>query len=195
MEWFSSLEWFDRVYWVVALIGSIFFLIMLVTTFIGGDIDMDSDIGGAEVSFDIDGGGFHFFTIKNLIAFFTIFGWSGIAAIEADQSNGMVIFISIACGLIMMLIMATLFYLISRLNDSGTLDTKNAIGAVGDVYLTVGKERSRIGKVNVRIQGAIRELEALTDDDEDLTQGAVIKVMDVTSNGILIIKKLNDKNK
>ena len=193
MEWFSSLEWFDKIFWIVALVGSVFFLIMLVTTFIGGDVDMDSDIGGAEVNFDIDGGGFHFFTIKNLVAFFTIFGWSGIAAIDAGLSKGMVIFIAMLSGLLMMLVMATLFFLISKLNDSGTLVTKNAIGAIGDVYLTVGKSRSKIGKVNVRIQGALRELEALTDEDVDLKQGAVVKVKDVTTNGILIIEKLNDK--
>jgi hypothetical protein len=193
MEWFSSLEWFDKMFWIVALVGSILFLVMLIATFIGGDIDADGDIGGSSVSFDLDSGGFHFFTIKNLIAFFTIFGWSGIAAIEADLSKGMVIFVAISSGLLMMLIMATLFFLISRLNDSGTLVTENAIGAIGDVYLTVGASRSRIGKVNVRIQGALRELEALTDDETDLTQGMVVKVKEVTTNGILIIEKLNDK--
>lgn len=193
MEWFSSLEWFDKIFWIVAIIGSTFFIVMLISTFIGGDVDMDSDIGGAEVDFDIDGGGFHFFTIKNLIAFFTIFGWSGIAAIEADLSKGMVVLVAMASGILMMLIMATLFFLINKLNDSGTLVTKNAIGAIGDVYLTVGNKRSRIGKVNVRIQGALREMEALTDEKEDLKQGTVVKVKDVTTNGILIVEKLNDK--
>ena len=38
------------------------------------------------------------------------------------------------------------------------------------------------------MQGALRELEALTDHDEDLTQGNVIKVVEVTKNGILIIE-------
>jgi hypothetical protein len=193
MEWFNSLEWFDKIFWVVAFIGSIFFLIMLVTTFVGGDVDMDSDIGGAEVDFDVDGGGFHFFTIKNLVAFFTIFGWAGIGAIDAGLSKAMVIFVAFSSGLLMMLVMATLFYMISKLNDSGTLITKNAIGAIGDVYLTVGASRSRIGKVNVRIQGALRELEGLTDDKEDLEQGTVVKVIDVTTNGILIIEKLKAK--
>lgn len=193
MEWFSSLEWFDKIFWIIAIIGSVFFLIMLVTTFIGGDIDMDSDIGGVEVDFDLDGGGFHFFTIKNLVAFFTILGWAGIAAIEADLTKGMVVFVAMSSGLLMMLVMATLFFLISKLNDSGTLVTSNAIGAIGDVYLTVGNQRSRIGKVNVRIQGALRELEALTDEKTDLKQGVVVKVKDVTTNGILIVEILNDK--
>lgn len=183
MDWFTELVWFHKIFWIIALIGSVFFLIMLVATFIGGDVD--GEIG--EV--DFDSGGFHFFTIKNLIAFFTIFGWAGIAAIEADLSKGLVILIAFVSGFMMMLVMATLFYFISKLNDSGTLITSNAIGTIGDVYLTLGKNRSKIGKVNIKIQGAIRELEALTDEEDDLKQGTVIKVLEVTNNGILIVEK------
>ena len=188
MEWFTNLDWFAQTFWIIALIGSLFFLIMLVATFIGGDIDADVD---ADVDFDVDGGGFHFFTIKNLIAFFTIFGWSGIAALDADF--GKLATIATLCGIVMMLIMATMFYFVSKLNDSGTLNIQNAIGAIGEVYLTVGAERSRIGKVSVRIQGSLREMEALTDEDKDLATGTVVSVRDVTSNGILIIDRLTNK--
>lgn len=189
MEWFAEMEWFSKVFWIIAAIGSIFFLIMLVTTFVtgGADVDIDADM---DADFDMDGGGFHFFTIKNLVAFFTIFGWSGIAAIDADMSKPITILIATICGLVMMFIMALLFYLVNKLNDSGTLIVKNALGAIGEVYLTVGADRSKIGKVNVRIQGALREMEALTDEETDLKMGTVIKVIEVTNNGILIIEKL-----
>lgn len=193
MEWFTGLEWFDKIFWIIALIGSGLFIVMMLVTFItgGGDMDVDGDFNG-DVDMDADGG-FSFFTIKNLIAFFTIFGWSGIAALENDLAKLYVILIATVCGLIMMFIMAGLFYLISRLHDSGTLEIKNAIGNIGEVYLTIGESRSSIGKVNVRIQGALRELEALTDDDAPLKTGSVIEVIDVTNNGILIVQKLTSK--
>jgi hypothetical protein len=193
MEWFTGLEWFDKIFWIIALIGSGLFVIMMLVTFItgGGDMDVDGDFNG-DVDLDADGG-FSFFTIKNLIAFFTIFGWSGIAALENDLAKLYVILIATVCGLIMMFIMAGLFYLISRLHDSGTLEIKNAIGNIGEVYLTIGESRSSIGKVNVRIQGALRELEALTDDEAPLKTGSVIEVIDVTNNGILIVQKLTSK--
>lgn len=193
MEWFTDLGWFDKIFWIVAIIGSGLFIAMMLVTFItgGADMDVDGDFGG-DVDVDADGGGFGFFTIKNLIAFFTIFGWSGIAAIENDLSKTWVIVIATICGLIMMFIMAGLFYLISKLNDSGTLEIKNAIGNIGEVYLVIGANRENIGKVTVRIQGALRELEALTDDEESLKTGSVIEVIDVTSNGILIVRKLTN---
>ena len=188
MEWFTNLDWFDKIFWIVALIGSGLFIIMMLVTFITGGAEVDID---GDVDMDADGG-FSFFTIKNLIAFFTIFGWSGIAGIDNDLSKSWVIIIATICGLIMMFIMAGLFYLISKLHDSGTLELKNAVGNIGEVYLTIGGGQTSIGKVTVRIQGALRELEALTNDEADLKTGSVIEVIDVTDNGILIVRKLTN---
>ncbi|EDP71068.1 hypothetical protein FBALC1_01252 [Flavobacteriales bacterium ALC-1] len=185
LDWFSNLEFFSKVYWLVAIIGSIVFSIVMIMAFAGGDAD---DIGDVDSDFDGDvGAGFQFISFKNLIGFFTIFGWSGIACIDAGLSKPMTILISVICGLLMMLIMAALFYFIHKLADSGTLKYKNAIDAVGEVYLTIGSDRSKMGKVTVSVQGTMRELDALTDSLTELKSGTIIKVVDVTSNGILIV--------
>jgi hypothetical protein len=55
----------------------------------------------------------------------------------------------------------------------------------------VGINRSSIGKVSINVQGTLRELEALTDEKNDLVQGNVVKVNEVTDNGILIVQLLN----
>ncbi len=184
-EWFSNLEFLPKVYWLIAIIGSLIFSVVMLMAFAGGDAD---DIGDMDADIDADvGAGFHFISFKNLIGFFTIFGWSGIACIDAGLSKPLTVIISIVCGLIMMTIMASLFYFISKLTDSGTLDYKNAIDAVGEVYLTIGADRSKIGKVTVSVQGTMRELDALTDSFTELKSGTIIKVVDVTSNGILIV--------
>ena len=189
MEWFSELTSFQKIYWVITGISTVIFIFVLLTTFIGADTD---DIGDVDAEMDADiGAGFQFFTFKNLVAFFTIFGWSGIASLGAGNSKTITILISITCGLIMMTIMAAMFFYISKLVSSGTLKMENALNAIGEVYLTVGAKRSSIGKVQIKVQGSLRELEALTDHDQDLTQGNVIKVLEVTSNGILIIEPQN----
>ncbi|SDS33366.1 hypothetical protein SAMN05216503_2722 [Polaribacter sp. KT25b] len=186
MEWFAELPSFLKTYWIITIISTFLFLIVLISTVMGTDSD---DIGDVDAEIDADtGASFQFFTVKNLIAFFTIFGWSGIASSDAGYSNPVIIAISIFCGLAMMTVMASLFYYISKLNSSGTLKMQNALNAIGEVYLTVGANRSKIGKVQIKVQGALRELEALTDFDKDLKQGNVIKVIEVTNNGILIIE-------
>ncbi len=184
-EWFSNLEFLPKVYWVVAIIGSVVFLAVMFMAFLGGDAD---DLGDIDTDIDSDiGAGFQFITFKNLVGFFTIFGWSGIACLNAGYSKPTTIIISVISGLLMMLIMAAMFHFISKLSDSGTLNYKNAIDAVGEVYLTIGADRSSMGKVSVNVQGTVRELDALTDSLTELKSGTIIKVVDVTSNGILIV--------
>lgn len=189
-EWFEPLSLFEKIYWAVAGISSVIFLVLLVLTFLGGDSDtLEGDV---DVEIEGDTGiGFQFLSFKNLIGFLTIFGWSGIACIEGGLSKGLTVLISVICGLLMMLAMAGLFYYLGKLQSSGTLILKNALNQTGEVYLTLGANRSKIGKVSITVQGTLRELDALTDEDMDLVMGKVIRVKEVTDNGILIVELLN----
>ncbi|WP_418602205.1 hypothetical protein [Hwangdonia sp.] len=180
-EWFSNLDLLLKIYWLIAIISSLVFTIVIILAFTGGDTDEFEDL-------DADTGiGFQFITFKNLVGFFTIFGWSGIACIEAGLSKPLTVIISLLSGMVMMVIMAAMFYFMRKLTDSGTLNYKNAIDAIGEVYLTIGANRSKMGKVSIQVQGSLRELDALTDSFTPLKSGTIIKVVDVTNNGILIV--------
>ena len=188
--WFNSLPIFEKVYWIVAIVASVILGILLIMTLFGGDAD---DMSG-DVDTDIEGDhgiGFQFLSFKNLMGFFTIFGWSGIACLENGLSKGVTVLISVICGLLMMTAMAALFYYLAKLQSSGTLKLHNALNQIGEVYLTIGANRSKIGKVSINVQGTLRELEALTDEDRDLIQSNVVRVKEVTANGILIVELLN----
>jgi hypothetical protein len=186
-EWWSSLESFEKIYWAIAIPASFAFLIQLVATFFGGDADADMDI---DAEFDADTGiGFQFFTLKNLIAFFAIFSWTGLACIDAGLSKSATIGISVSSGLAMMVIMASIFYFAHKLTQSGTLKLSNAIGSEGETYLTIPANKGGYGKVQINIQGALRDLDALTDDAEDIPTGSIIKVVEVSSNNILTVTK------
>ncbi|WP_299365996.1 hypothetical protein [Winogradskyella sp.] len=185
LDWFSNLELLPKIYWSIAIVASLVFIIVMILAFVGGDAD---DLGDVDSDIDGDSGiGFQFLTFKNVVSFFTIFGWSGIACLDAGFSTPLTLVVSTVCGLLMMIIVASLFYFMNKLTDSGTLNYDNAIDAVGEVYLTIGADRSRMGKVSVNVQGTMRELDALTDSLTDLKSGTIIKVVDVTSNGILIV--------
>lgn len=189
-QWFTALPLFEKIYWTTALIASGIFVVLIVMTILGGDAD---DMGGnVDAEVDSDGGiGFQFLSFKNLMGFLTIFGWSGIACLDGGLSKGLTVVISIICGLLMMTAMAALFYYLAKLQSSGTLKLKNALNQVGEVYLTIGANRSSIGKVSINVQGTLRELEALTDEAHDLKQSNVVRVKEITANGILIVELLN----
>lgn len=184
--YFDQMTTLQTVFWVTAVIGSLIFLVLFAMSLIGIDSDMDTDM---EIEGDT-GIGFQFFSFKNAMAFFTIFGWTGIACLDNDMSNFASVFIAFLAGVAMMVLMGFLFLWISRLAESGTLQINNAIGNVGEVYLSIGANRSRIGKISIDVQGSKRELSALSDENEDLKQGAVIQVVSVVSGEILLVEKL-----
>ncbi|WP_047549752.1 hypothetical protein [Psychroserpens sp. Hel_I_66] len=188
MEWFSALDGFSQFFWIIALLGSLIFVFVIITTFLG--MDGGDDFDGIDSEIESDAGiGFQFITFKNLVGFFTIFGWIGIACINTGFSKPVTVITALGCGLLMMSIMAAMFYGMKKLADSGTLKYKNAIGAVGEIYLPVGANRESMGKVSVSVQGTLRELEALSDSLMELKSGTIIQVVDVTSNGILIVEQ------
>ena len=193
-EFFDGMSTFEQTYWIIALIGSAIFIVILIMTFLGGDMDSDMVADGTDFEADDGGVGFQFFTFKNLIAFFTIFGWTGVVCTGYDLSDGVILTISVIAGLLMMVATSSLFYFMNRLTEDGTLKIKNAIGTVGEVYLPIGANRTKTGKVQISVQGSLRELEALTDENIDLATGTVVKVTEIVSAELLLVETLS-KNK
>jgi membrane protein implicated in regulation of membrane protease activity len=184
LDWFNEISTFEKVYWIAALISSLIFLVVMIATFVGGDTDVDTDVDA-----DVDGGGFQFFTFKNLVGFFLIFSWSGLACVRGGQSTGITLVISIFCGLLMMFAMASVFYFLNRLVEDGGLKLSNAIGRTGEVYLPILGNNKGFGKVQMSIQGSVHEIQAMTNDEEDLPNGTLVRVEKVVDNQILVVTR------
>ena len=189
-QW-SEIGLFEQVFWFITIPATVFFLILLALTIFGGETD-----AGMDVNTDVDGEiadgdsiPFQFLSLKNIVAFFTVFGWSGIGLINAGLASWLVIPLAFVCGFLMMVLMASLFYFMSKLAESGTLKMKNAVGKLGEVYLMIPASRGGMGKVQLNVQGSLRTLDALTDDLEKIPTSSIIQVVDVIDDQILLVKK------
>jgi hypothetical protein len=184
MEWWETLTMPLKVFWVLAVPFSVFFILQLFTTLFGHDHHHDAHSHDSDFE---DGVGFNLFTIKNLIAFFCIFGWVGIASVDSGVSTVLSFVFATIGGLIIMVLMTTIVYYLAKASVDGTMKFKNAIGAAGEVYLTIPANRGSVGMVQVKVQGSLRTLEAVTDDEKDIPTGKLIKVMKVVSNNLLVV--------
>ena len=185
----NELSLLTQIYWIITVPATVFFIILLITTMIGSDVDTDVETDFDDSIADGDSIPFQFISLKNIVAFFTMFGWSGLGFINAELATWLVILLSISCGLLMMLAMASLFYFMSRLSDNGTLNMKNAISHLGEVYLTIPGNRGGMGKVQLTVQGSLRTLDAITDESEDIVTSSIIEVLDVIDEQILLVKR------
>ena len=185
-SWWQSLVMFEKIFWVFSLLFSLLFVIQLIMAFAGGDGDLAAGDADDYIGHD-DGIGYQFFTIKNLIAFFTVFGWTGIACIKGGMSKGLTIGIALLAGSIMVVMMAFLFRSMSRLKQSGTLQMKNAIGLVAETYLFIPASRGGFGKIHIKVQGSLHELQAITDDTEKIPTGKLVKVVGIVNDSVLLV--------
>ncbi len=186
--WWGSMLLAEKVFWLIALPFTAIFLFQLVLTFIGGDADHFDASADHDVAIDADHGiGFQFLSIKNLIGFFSIMGWTGIALLNGGKSLGLTIVVSILAGLAMMVIMATLLYYLGKLTEHNVLNLKNAKGKIGTVYLRIPPQRKGMGQVQINVQG-FQTLNAITDEREEIKTGTVVEVIDSVNNEVLLVK-------
>ena len=183
--WWEGLSLSLKFYWILAVPFTLFFLLQLVLSFIGGG-DIPDDTPDAEIESDA-GIGFQFFTLKNLVAFFTIFSWTGIACIDSGLSDFTSGVIAVAAGATMMMIMASLFYFLAKASGDGTMKFKKAIGKSGQVYLPIAKTRSAVGQVQINVQGSLRTLDAMTDESTDIPTGTLVTVRDIINENVLLV--------
>jgi len=187
-SWWQGLAGFEKILWAFAIIFSVLFIFQTLYSLFVGETDDSSAIGTADSYIGDDTGiGHQFFTVKNLIAFFTMFGWAGIAAYNSGLSKGLTIVIALVAGFTMVLIMVFLLRNVNKLKHSGTMQIKNALNEVCETYLFIPARRNGIGKVHIRIQGSLHELDAITDDESQIPTGKIVKVTGIVNEQILLV--------
>lgn len=156
----------------------------------GGHCDACGEHNAGEHNHEGSGNGLHVLTLRGIVAFFTLFGWSGLMFCQLNFHWFLALFLAVQVGIIGMVGVAFILREALRFQEDGTLDIRNAVGLPGSVYLTVPGERSGVGKVNVVVQEQLREFEAVTEEKEPIPTGADVLVTGITNGDTLIVKAL-----
>ena len=209
IDWWNSLDLAAQIFYCIAIPASVILLIQTVLTFIGigdgaeADADADVDIpDDADTPDGVFGGdtvtethdfvgleGLRVLTLRGIIAFFVVFGWVGVVMDSFDIKLYITIPVAFVCGVAIMFVLALIFRSLMKLRNNGNIDNKNAIGVSGKVYLTVPPSRQGQGKVQIIVQGAFVEREAVTDDPSPILTGSEIVVVGVSGQTDLIVKR------
>ena len=209
IDWWNSLDLAAQIFYCIAIPASVILLIQTVLTFIGigdgaeADADADVDIpDDADTPDGIFGGdtvtethdfvgleGLRVLTLRGIIAFFVVFGWVGVVMNSFDIKLYITIPVAFVCGVAIMFILAFIFRALMKLRNNGNIDNKNAIGVSGKVYLTVPPSRQGQGKVQIIVQGAFVEREAVTDDPSPIPTGSEVVVIGISGQTDLIVKR------
>ena len=187
--WWETLNLAQKIYFCIATPASLLLVVQIVLMLIGigggvdGDVDVDVDVDMGD--FDLDAG-FSVFTVRGLVAFFAVGGWVGYTL--SDGNLGLAITLSVVAGAAALVGMAFLMKWILSLQSAGNLNYKDAVGKIGEVYLTVPAAGKGKGKINILLNERFVELSAVTKSDEPIPTGSKIKVLDVEGDDIVVEK-------
>ncbi len=192
-EWWTTLDLFMKILWCIAIASSLIFIVETVLTFIGADVDFDAD-----ADFDMPDGTFegdpsmNLYTFRNLVNFLLGMSWTAILLKDQIASKALLMVIAFVAGAILVAAVMLMFKWLSKMQQSGNIDVmRDAEGCNGKVYLTVPAERAGTGKVQITINGAVREYDAVTDSEQDLKTGKAIKVVEAIDNSTLLVEELD----
>ena len=187
LDWFNSLEPTLKIYWGMALVASIFFVIQTILSFFGGDVFDDVD-----VDFDSDShsvGVSHFFSVRNLVNFLLGAGWGGVCFYSTISSKAWLAVVAVLFGIIFVLIFFGLVKILLKLSKDNTFRFEETLGKIADVYLSIPENRSGKGKIQISVRGSFHELDAIT-AGEKITTGNKVKVIEIIDNQAVLVEKI-----
>lgn len=169
MEWLSNLEPLLKVYWIIAIVASLVFIIQAIMTFVG----MDSSDGlSADVDGDVDiEGPFQLFSLRNMVNFFLGFGWAGVCFYEKISSPFWLTTIALIVGIVFVVLFFFIMKQIMRLAKDNTFRMEEIVGKTADVYLMIPAGKQGKGKIQVSVRGAVHEIDAMTEGEKIPTGG------------------------
>ena len=194
--WWADLSPVMKLLWGVTLTATLIFIIQTVMTFLGADadstdfdMDVDTSLDGSDLS-NIDSGA-NLYTFRNFVNFFLGFGWTAIILQPSVKSTAVLVIISVLVGIALVALVMYMFKWLYSMQQSGNINVyKSAVGCQGKCYLRIPGERGGEGKVQITIQGAVREYNAVTDGDEIKT-GTSVKVLEAIDGNTLLVEELN----
>ncbi|NLT11917.1 MAG: hypothetical protein GXY06_05865 [Clostridiaceae bacterium] len=197
-DWWESLSLLQRIFGIVAVPATIIMIIQTILVVIGvGDLDADVDVDGdvSDASFSDDSEGLALVSVRGIVAFFAVGGWTGIVMAQLEIHTFFVTLVALIAGILALLFVAFMIKLTKKLQADGKIDYKNAIGKNAKVYITIPAD-GRSGKVNLTLQGRFVECDAVTKDGQAIKPGinVVINGLDDSNTLIVSLPEANKEN-
>jgi membrane protein implicated in regulation of membrane protease activity len=213
LNWWASLTVAEQIFAYVAIPSTMILILQTLLLLLGfGDHDGDGELDGhfdadssAEIAdTDLSGDGvfgenhpdeiFHgdsglrLFTVRGLIAFFAVMGWTGLVLLRQNIPLVVSAPVSLGAGFLALLLVAWILSLFYKAQSSGNMELKNALGSSGTVYITIPPARQEQGKVNLILDGQYVELSAVTDNQTPIPTGTQVTVVGISGHSTLVVK-------
>ncbi len=210
-EWWNTLQTAEQVFYIIGLASTLVVFLQMLLLLLGftqeldmaeGGTDVDGfDPGGVDADLDMDldadadldvddsgGSGLRLISVRTVMAFFVGFGWSGALAMENGFAVTRSTLIALGGGAVFMGIVYYIMTFFLSLRHSGSLDYRSAIGKPATVYLDIPPNKSGTGKVQVKIQGRVKTIDAVSEEAKKIDSQSRVQVVGLQDENTVIVK-------
>jgi hypothetical protein len=188
MDFFETLDPLLKTLWFIALPTSLIFVIQAIMTFAGVDshdginADFDSDLQGTDSPFQL-------FSFRNLINFLLGFSWTGISFYSLIPNSIVLIALSLVVGILFVVVFFFIIRQLERLAENNSFKITNSLNHTGSVYLAIPGKKKGAGKVQVSVNGAFHELDAIT-ESEKIETSAMVRIVRIESTSLVVVERI-----
>jgi len=186
------------VFLICAAVAGTVFLFQFVMLLIGvGAEGADFDVDVPDDAPDVDAGHgssliFEVLSLRTIVAAVLFFGLGGLITLSAGQPDWLAILAGIFAGAGAMYGVHFAMTALYRLRQDGGLRVRRAVGRGATVYVPIPANRAGAGKIQIRMQGRLAELTAVTKCDRDLPTGTGVKVTGVVNGSTVEVEPVHE---
>jgi hypothetical protein len=173
-------------YLVMALIGTVFFLLRLLLALFfgdgGGDVDGDlADVGSADSTFSM-------FSLLSILAFFMGAGWMGLTCrVDWGLNSAVSALVATGFGVALMLMASGLMAFTRKLNQVVEYDLGTAVGRIASVYMSIPERGEGRGKIKVTVSGRLKMMDAIS-SGPPIGEFKSVRVVSVRDDGTFVVE-------
>lgn len=205
MDFLDNANGTEIVFWLTAILGTVFFFLRVVMMIVGGFGDdagvdashadatsIETDHTGADGHDSEDGSdaSFKLVSLNSITGFIMMFGWAGLAAFLQFHLNDIISFlIAFVVGLLCMFITASLFKMASKLTSPGArFNINDTIGTAAEVYLRIPENGT--GKIKITVNSESRIVSAVSEDKNEIDSFKRVTVVNVVNADTISVKEI-----
>ncbi len=201
-DWWAALTLVQQILYVIAGLSTLILILQLLLNLIGlagGDADVDFapdadvDVPIDHADLSVHSSGLALISFRTITAFFVGFGWTGIVLLDAGLNTVLAIVIAVCVGCFFVVVVFYLMKELLGLSEAGNINYANAVGQTGTVYVTIPAKGEGKGQVQLKVQGRLREIGAMSNHGEDLKPGMPVKVVEILGGSTLLVQKMELK--
>ena len=178
----------EIVFWLCALVSTVFFVFRVILMLITGGMDVDIDSGHADIGHHADSS-FEKISLNTVTAFLMMFGWMGLACYKQFHLSATIsILVALVAGFSCMMITAYFFRQAKKLASAGgEFSLEKTVGQKGRVYQRIPAEGH--GKITIAVGDMTHEVDAVSGDHKDIESFETVEVLRVLDQKTVSVKK------